>query len=309
MEYFLNLPTARFDDPDTWATEAESQGWHGICASDHFWVGHAYPHVFVTATRMAAATSKVLLTTSFCNNLFRSPVEFAQAALALQQAADGRFEAGLGAGWLEDEMTASGMAYPDGPERISRYIEAMQIAKSLLATGQCVFDGEHYQINIEGSYAIGPLSDTPPPLVGSVGGPRGIREVTPIADRIEIKASARGTRGGSMNIPVMATVTFDEVKQNIDLIKNVAPDVPIGIFILTSAGEDPMAQNFKDMFGDGFLGNFHGHPEDVAAALTGLADMGIDRVQLTEMLAGTQEALAPALVSRRSVSACLPPTG
>ena len=293
MEYFLNLPNSRFDDPDVWAREAEHQGWHGICASDHFWVNHHYPHVFVTATRMVAATSKILLTTSFCNNLFRSPVEFAQASLALQQASNGRFEAGLGAGWLEDEMTASGMDYPDGPERISRYIEAMQVSRSLLATGQCSFEGEHYQINIQGDRAIGPISNNPPPLVGSVGGPRGIREVTPLVDRIEIKASARGTRGGSMDIPVMATVTIDEVRRNIDRVKAVSGEIPIGIFILTSAGSDPMVRNFKEMFGTGFLSNFHGHPEAVAAALKGLSEIGIDRVQLTELVPGTQAALAP----------------
>jgi len=297
LEYFLNLPTVRFDDPEGWAMTAESQGWHGICASDHFWVTQAYPHVFVTATRMTAVTSSILVTTSFCNNLFRSPVEFAQASLTLQQASKGRFEAGLGAGWLEDEMTASGMTYPDAPERISRYVEAMQITRSLLATGQCQFQGDFYQIDISGGQALGPLSDKPPPLIGSVGGARGIREVSPLVDRVEIKASARGTRGGSMDIPVMATVTEDEVKQNVDRVKAVAPDKPIGIFLMVSSGESETVQGAKAMFGNGFLGSFHGHQDEVATALENLNGIGIDRVQLTEMIPGSHDALAPLLLS------------
>ena len=101
-----------------------SLGWHGVCASDHFWVTHSYPHVFVAATEMACNTEKLKLTTSFCNNLFRSPVEFCQAAFSLQQASSGRFEAGLGAGWLEEELVAAGLEYPQPKERITRYIEA-----------------------------------------------------------------------------------------------------------------------------------------------------------------------------------------
>ena len=296
MEYFLNLPTSRFDDPETWAGTAEAEGWHGICASDHFWVSHAYPHVFVTVARMSAVTSRILLTTSFCNNLFRSPVEFAQAALALQQASDGRFEAGLGAGWLEDEMKASGMTYPTAPDRISRYIEALKIVRSLITTGQCQFKGQYYQVDISGKTRLGPLSEVPAPLIGSVGGPRGIREVSPLVDRVEIKASSRGTRDGSMNIPVMATVTEAEVRSNIDRVKAVSPNKPLSIFILVSAGNSSAVADVKTMFGDGFLSRFHGHADEVSASLEGLARIGIDRVQLTEMVPGSQEALAPLLL-------------
>ena len=300
MEYFLNLPTSRFDDPEAWAASAEEQGWDGICASDHFWVSHAYPHVFVTATRMSSATSRILLTTSFCNNLFRSPVEFAQATLALQQASNGRFEAGLGAGWLEDEMNASGMTYPTAPERISRYIEALKIVRSLLATGQCQFKGKYYQVDISGKNRLGPLSQAPAPLIGSVGGPRGIREVSPLVDRLEIKASSRGTREGSMNIPIMATITESEVRSNIDRVKAVTPYKPLSIFILVSAGNSSAVADIKAMFGNGFLSRFHGPPDEVSASLEGLARFGIDRVQLTEMVPGSQEALAPLLLKWKS---------
>ena len=85
MEYFANYPAGTDVEPVSWAVEKEAEGWHGICASDHFWVGATrYPHVFVAATQMACATQRIKLTTSFCNNLFRSPVEFAQAALSLK---------------------------------------------------------------------------------------------------------------------------------------------------------------------------------------------------------------------------------
>ena len=67
MEYFVNLPNDQFLRPGEWANKMETLGWQGVCASDHFCVTHAYPHVFVTTTEMACSKEKVKLTTSFCN--------------------------------------------------------------------------------------------------------------------------------------------------------------------------------------------------------------------------------------------------
>ena len=100
-----------------------------------------------------------------------------------------------------------------------------------------------------------------------------------------------------MDIPVMATVTEDEVKQNVDRVKAVAPDKPIGIFLMISSGESETVQAAKAMFGNAFLGSFHGHPDEVATALENLNGIGIDRVQLTEMIPGSHDALAPLLLS------------
>jgi alkanesulfonate monooxygenase SsuD/methylene tetrahydromethanopterin reductase-like flavin-dependent oxidoreductase (luciferase family) len=94
MEFCPNLMRADID-PVAWAIAREAEGWDVIAASDHLWVrsGVAFPHLWVTLTQMAMVTSRVRLTSSFANNLFRSPVEFAQASLALQRASGGRFEA------------------------------------------------------------------------------------------------------------------------------------------------------------------------------------------------------------------------
>jgi len=297
MEYFPNFPAGTGVAADAWAREKEAEGWHGICASDHFWVGTTrYPHVFVAATQMACATSKLRITTSFCNNLFRSPVEFAQAALSLQAASNGRFEAGLGAGWAQDEIEAVGATYPDGPPRVSMYVEALQIVRQLLATGQCRFAGNFYNIDISGDQALGQVTDNPPALVASAGGPRAVREVTPLVDRVEIKASARATRVGHLDFEIMATVTEDEVRSNVERVRSIDESVPIGIFILTGAGQDPMVQALRAGLQGGYLSRFIGEPAEVAVALRELGEMGIDRVQLTQMVPGSHTALAPYLL-------------
>jgi len=296
VEYFANFPAGTGVAPDEWARAKEAEGWQGICASDHFWVGTTrYPHVFVAATQMACATTTTRITTSFCNNLFRSPVEFAQAALALQAASNGRFDAGLGAGWAQDEIESMGQRYPDGPTRVSMYVEALQIVRQLITTGQCQFDGEFYQIDISGDQCLAQVSDAPPPLIASAGGPRALREVTPLVDRVEIKASARATRVGHLDFEIMASVTEDEVRSNVEKVRNVDETVPIGIFILTGIGDDPMVQGLKAGLGAGYLSRFMGEGSEVAEAFAGLGEMGIDRIQVTEVVPGSHSKLAPFL--------------
>ena len=297
MEYFVNYSPSSYDNPGKWAAAKEAEGWHGVCASDHFWVGDTlYPHVFVAATEMACATERTQITTSFCNNLFRSPVEFAQAALSLQAAASGRFEAGLGAGWLEDEILAAGESYPDGPTRVSMYVEALQIVRELLATQQCKFAGEHYRIDVTGPRRLAAAWDTPPPLIAAAGGPRSIRETAPLVDRLEIKASARATRPGSLDFSIMATVTEEELAANAARARAANPGVPLGVFILVAAGDSPAVQGLKASLGNGFLSRFMGAPADVASALERLSEHGINRVQLTELAPESHSRLAEVLL-------------
>ena len=94
----------------------------------------------------------------------------------------------------------------------------------------------------------------------------------------------------------MATVTEDEVKRNVERVKAIDAAKPLGIFLLVAAGEGPEVAAVKGLFGNGYLGRFAGHPDDVARALEDLATLGIDRVQLTELAPGSHNALAERLL-------------
>lgn len=299
IEFFPNYNTGRAETPAEWARARELEGWHGVAASDHFFtLNLTYPHLWVVLTEMALATRDVRVTSSFANNLFRSPVEFAQASLTLNRVADGRFEAGLGAGWIEEEIVDVGWRFPSGPERAGRYIEAMQIVRMLFATGACRFRGEHYRIEIDPPGLAG-LAPRPPLLVGSAGGPRTLRHVTPSVDRIEIQPNAVATRGGAVDPVVQAAIGEEHVRDAIERVRRVREDVPIGVFALVGAVERNEAAAFRAPFGDGFVSRFMGEPSSVAQALCDLEGFGFDRVQLTEMAPGTLERLRPLLPLRR----------
>lgn len=295
MDYVVNLMETE-PDPREWARRREAEGWQVLSVADHFFTtNRPYPHIWVTATAMAMATTTARVTTSFANNLFRSPVEVAQAGLQLARLSDGRFDLGLGAGWAADEAVGGGLEYPSAGVRAGRYAEAVQIVRQLLHEGSCTFSGAHYSIDVP---ALGPLLDRPPALVGSVGGPRTIREVTPHLDRVELKPQSAATRGGALDISMLGTITEAHVHELIDRVRTVRPDIELGMFVLCSAGDDAATTHMRDAIaagGGGLFERFFGPPEHVAEGLAWLAELGFTRAQLSPPSGATFERLAPVL--------------
>jgi alkanesulfonate monooxygenase SsuD/methylene tetrahydromethanopterin reductase-like flavin-dependent oxidoreductase (luciferase family) len=299
MQFFPNYNAGRDETPGDWARAREAEGWHGLAASDHFvTMNLTYPHLWVALTEMALASQAIPITSSFANNLFRSPVEFAQAALTLNRVASGRFEAGLGAGWIEQEILHVGWRFPPAAERAGMYIEAMEIVRDLLQTGACHFAGEHYRIEIEAPGLAG-LSSTPPVLVGSAGGPRTLREIPRFVDRIEVNPNGAATRGGAVDIAKSAAVEESDVRDALARVRRVREDLPIGIFILAGAVPRAEVAALRGPLGTGFMSRFLGEPDSVAQSLCDLEGLGFDRVQITEVAPGTLERLRSRLPLRR----------
>ena len=289
MEFMANLLSG-YTEPRKWALDREREGWDVLGVTDHL---PGFPHLWSTLGEIAAVTSQVKLASAFANNLFRSPVEFAQASLAIQRASGGRFEAGLGAGWMEIEMTGTGRVYPDGPTRAAMYREAVEIARALLTTGACKFSGEHYTVDIAG---IVPQCSPPPILVGAPGGPRTMREITPLVDRVEIQAAGAATRGGGLDFTKLSQVTRDDLRVMVERVRDIRPGIPVSFFALCAAGEGPELKERVDVLGDNLYGGIVGHPEKVAGNLMALQEIGIDRVNVSPTAPGTEEALAPFLL-------------
>ncbi len=292
MDYVTNLMDVGIE-PGEWARRREGQGWQVLSVADHFFTAtRPFPHVWVTAAAMAAATERVTITTAFVNNLFRSPVEVAQAALQMQNVAGGRFELGLGAGWFKAEMDGSSMVYPEARDRAGAFIEAVQIVRELLHTGACTFSGDYYDMDVP---IVGPITDNPPALVGSVGGPRTVRHVTPHLDRVEIKASSASTRSGALDLGVMADIPDQHLIDMIARVRDVNPEIEIGMFVLCNAAEDDFTRGLQDTMGSNLYSRFFGPPAHVVEGLAWLAELGITRAQLSPFDDSSLDRLAPLL--------------
>ena len=293
MRYVINLMEVGVQ-PAEWARRREDQGWHALSCADHFFTAtRPFPHVWTTAAAMASATSTVTLTTAFVNNLFRSPVEVAQATLQLHLISEGRFELGLGAGWLRSEIDAAGLDYPEPRDRAGAFIESVQVIRELTHTGSCQFSGDYYEIDVPG---LGPVGSVPPLLVGSVGGPRTVRGVTPHVDRVEIKASSASTRGGSLDMVAMAEIPDSHLFEMIDRVRAVDDEIEIGMFVLCNAGDDDRTKAVGESLQGSLYGRFFGPPGHVAEGLAWLEELGVSHAQLSPTDEGSFDRLAPLLL-------------
>lgn len=293
MEYIANVMRADIDVA-TFAHNAEESGWDGVAITDHTVHGNRlWPHVWVAASAAAVATERIVITTAFANNLFRHPVEFAQASIAMQVASNGRFEAGLGAGWAKKELRNMGLDYPSPGERVERFIEALQICRALFETGRCSHQGRWYQVEVEGFEGSGLPT---PPLAGALGGSRMLREASPLLDRIEVKAAGAATRGGELDFARLGQVTVDHVRRKVEQARHANPDAPLSFFGLCAAapGAEAMAAAFPDK---SIYKPFFGEPGQVVEAIESLADLGFDRVTVSPVDPAHFDAIAGARAS------------
>lgn len=102
---------------------------------------------------------------------------------------DGRFELGIGAGWLNADYDTTGIPFDRPGVRVSRMFEAVHILKGLAAEGPLDFQGEHYRISgLEGMPK--PVQKPLPPLYIGGGGKRLLTFAAREADIVGFAAKA-----------------------------------------------------------------------------------------------------------------------
>lgn len=156
---------------DEWvarAYRAEALGYDTWLLADHF--GAQFAPVPALATAAEATVSLRIGALVFAND-YRHPVVLAKEAATLDVLSEGRFEFGLGAGWLRDEYAAAGLPFDSPGVRIDRLAEALTIIKGLFGPDPVSFTGEHYQVtNLRGEPQ--PIQRPHPPILVGGGGTR-----------------------------------------------------------------------------------------------------------------------------------------
>ncbi len=299
MEYVAQYNDASVR-PGVFAAAREAEGtWFGVSAPDHVSAAMGagpfpWRHVFVTLAEMACATNRVHLSAGFGNNLTRSPVEFAQAALALNDLSGGRYDVALGAGWSRDEVLGMGWDYPEDAARARRFKEALQVVRDLLKDGSCQFAGEYFTIDISG---LALVRATPPSLIAAVAGQWTARNIPPVVDRVELALPgvANPMHGGKWDASRLGQLTRDELARMCERVRDANPSVSISCCVLVGAGDVATVRLMKEAFAGGFVESCVGEPSEVAEHLAGLADLGISRITTISTVAGSYERLAPHL--------------
>lgn len=98
---------------------------------------------FSALTFVAAHTSKIKLATGICLVPQRNPVYTAKVVADLDYLSGGRFELGVGIGWLKEEFDALGVPWED---RAGRTLECLGVMKSLWCDEVSSFEGRYFSI-------------------------------------------------------------------------------------------------------------------------------------------------------------------
>lgn len=264
-----------------WAAEREAEGWAGVGFGDHWFVEDSggCANALVQLGHAAASTTSIGLSTSFANNLFRSPVELAQAALTIQLLSSGRFELGIGAGWAAAEVTGAGLAFPDPAVRVRRLREAVCVVRDLLH-GACRFAGEFYDVDLP---AVGPPVSVPPPISAALGGPVSMRTIGPLVDRIELY-----TMGAAFSHGFAGTSRAD-LQRLIDVAREVNPAAPITLALVVAPGTGPVVDYFQSLYVESCFDGLAGPADRVADAIQAFSDLDIDRINVMPPTGGVAE--------------------
>ncbi|MGH2496390.1 MAG: TIGR03621 family F420-dependent LLM class oxidoreductase [Ktedonobacteraceae bacterium] len=134
---------------------------------------------------VARATSTLRIGSFVFANDFRHPALLARIAATLDVISGGRFELGLGAGWMQSEYEQIGFPFAPPRDRIDRLVESLQVIKSLFSIDPVTFAGIHYQItNMRGLPS--PVQFPRPPIVVGGSGKRILSVAAREADIVSI---------------------------------------------------------------------------------------------------------------------------
>ncbi len=147
------------DDYIRVAQKAEELGYHSLWLGDHIVIPEkieaAYPYSadgaagfprrapfpdpFVLLGGLALATSRILLGTSVIVIPYRNPLAVAKAVATVDLLSPGRFQFGVGVGWLKEEFDALG---EDFGRRARQTREYLHIMKAVWQAEPASFSGE-----------------------------------------------------------------------------------------------------------------------------------------------------------------------
>ena len=199
----------------------EELGYATLLLRDHFMPGPFGDQFAPLSALMAAAmvSNTLRIGTMVFDNDYRHPVVLGKEVATLDLLSGGRFEFGLGAGWMGSEYEQAGMAFDSPGTRIERFEEALHIFKGLFAGGPLTFSGKHYTIrDIDGFPK--PLQRPHPPILIGAGGRRMLTLAAREADIIGIMAGPLNAGAPTVNDP--AAYAAESMAQKIAWIREAA---------------------------------------------------------------------------------------
>jgi probable F420-dependent oxidoreductase len=180
------------------ARKADDLGYSTLLLPDHFGPQMAPLPALLAA---AAATPRLRVGTIVLDNDFRHPALLAKEAATINLLTDGRFELGIGAGWMEADYRQSGLPFDPPRERVARLAEALQIIRACFTgDGPVSFSGQYYRVD---NLTPGPRTSHRPRILVAATRRRMLRLAAREADIVALEDhqfAERATGSSSINV-------------------------------------------------------------------------------------------------------------
>ena len=245
----LANPFATPEYLNTLGPAAEERGFHSLWAAEHVVLfdsyASKYPYAadgkipaggesgmlepFTALSFLAASTSRIRLGTGICLVPQRNPVYTAKDVAAIDWLSNGRFDFGVGVGWLEEEFRACDVPFERRGARCVDYLKAMQ---RLWIDPVSEYRGEFYTIEALRQYPK-PIQKPHPPIHFGGESDAALRRVAAIGQgwygfnllpdavptqlaRLDALLAERGRKRAEIEIsisPYMKPIDFDAVRR------------------------------------------------------------------------------------------------
>jgi probable F420-dependent oxidoreductase len=162
--------TVRWPEYAEMARAAEDVGFHSVWVGDHLlYRDDGRPErgpweAWALLAGLATVTERVRIGPLVACTAFHDPGVLAKAAATIDEMSGGRLVLGLGAGWNEVEFRAFGIPFD---RRASRFEEAFEIIRQLLAGRRVTFEGGYYRM--EDAVLLPRPGRRIPLMIGSTG--------------------------------------------------------------------------------------------------------------------------------------------
>lgn len=190
-------PVAAYEKMTEIAQVADQAGFETLWLADH--LTSAVPsqavvfEAWMSVAALARDTERVRLGHMVTGNGYRNPAHLAKMASTVDVLSHGRLAFGIGAGWHEPDYTGYGYDYVDGPERLRKLGEAVQIIRALWTQEEVTFKGRHYRT--EGAVNQPKGVQNPIPMLIAGGGEKvTLRLAAKYGDGCNIIESPEGLR-------------------------------------------------------------------------------------------------------------------
>ncbi len=132
---------------------AEDTGLVSFARCDHYLSGRDpvpdATDAFAVLAGLSRETEQIRLCVLVSPITFRHPAVIAKNAATIDQMSGGRFDLGVGTGWMDLEHDALGIPFPESAERWERFEEALQYLDAAFGDEPAKFDGTYYQLDAD----------------------------------------------------------------------------------------------------------------------------------------------------------------